>query len=405
MITIKKMLAMVVAIGALLALALPALAGPVITFGDFDEGKLRIDYKGQFQFLTRDTGSGPNSDGDTSEFNFRRNRLALVGAWGENLGIYVQTEYREDNNIGPIAVSDGGNSDFQLLDAQLRLKINPMLQFRIGKFKYNLTRENLEGCYAPLSLDRSLFVRAPLVGSTRDKGIAVFGNLFDGRFMYRADVMNGRNDSVSAPDSNFRYSVRGHISLGDSETNYGYKGTYLGAKKVVTVGAAYQAEADVAYADVTNQTGAVDYTAWTVDLFAEYPWQDVGTFTLSTAYVDYDLDDAYKGADPDPEVINLNGQKNGGYVKVGYLFPNMPLQLFARGENWSFARLNNIFDQEINFYAGGFNYYFKDGDLFDGADLKLTLEYSVTDFDQEGSFLGQTTEDFNTLVAQIQLMF
>jgi hypothetical protein len=377
-----------------------AQAGPVMTFGENDENQLRIDYKGQFQLVQRDTGSGGNGTDSTTEFNFRRNRIALLGAMGDKIGLYVQTEFSEDNNIGPLDVSDGNNSEFQILDAQLRYTVNPMLQVRAGKFKYNLTRENLEECEGPLSLDRSLFIRAPLVDDgTRDKGVAIFGNVMDGLFQYRADIMNGRNDSLSAPDSALRYSVRGHISLGDAETGYGYKGTYLGKKKVLTIGAGYQTESDIAYADLANKSGAVDYQAYTVDIFAEYPVDAVGTFTVSAAYVDYDLDNAYKGADPDPGVSGLNGEKNGGYVKAAYLLPNLPLQVFARGEQWSFARLKNVYDQEVNWYAGGLNYYFR------GQDLKLTLEYSVTDFDQEGIFAGETSEDFNTLAAQVQVMF
>ena len=377
-----------------------AQAGPVMTFGELDENQLRIDYKGQFQLVQRDTGSGADGGEATTEFNFRRNRIALLGAMGDNIGLYVQTEFTEDKNIGPLEVSDGNSSEFQILDAQLRFTYNPMLQVRVGKFKYNLTRENLEECEGPLTLDRSLYIRAPLVDDgTRDKGVAIFGNIADGLFQYRADIMNGRNDSISAPDSNLRYSVRGHISLGDAESDYGYKGTYLGKKKVLTLGAAYQMESDIAYADLANQTGSVDYQAYTFDLFAEYPIAAVGTFTAAAAYVDYNLDDAYQGADPDPGVVGLNGEKKGGYVKAAYLLPNLPLQLFARGEQWKFAQLKNVFDQEINSYAGGLNYYFR------GQDLKLTVEYAMTDFDQEGVFAGETTEDFNTLTTQLQVMF
>lgn len=376
-----------------------ALAGPVMTFGELDENQLRIDYKGQFQLVNRDTGSGADSTDSTNEFNFRRNRIALLGAMGDKIGLYVQTEFREDNNIGPLDVTDGNNSDFEILDAQLRFTYNPMLQVRVGKFKYNLTRENLEECEGPLTLDRSLYIRAPLVDGTRDKGVAVFGNIADGLFQYRADIMNGRNDSESAPDSAMRYSVRGHLSLGDAESEYGYKGTYLGKKKVLTLGAAYQMESDIAYADIVAKTGAVDYQAYTFDIFAEYPVEAVGIFTASAAYADYDLDDAYKGANPDAGVIGLNGEKNGGYVKVAYMLPNLPLQFFARGEQWSFSRLKNVYDQEINWYGGGLNYYII------GQDLKLTVEYAVTDFDKEGTFAGETTEDFNTLTTQLQVMF
>lgn len=366
-----------------------ALAGPIWTFGPDDEGLLKLDYKGQFQVLHRDTGASPDGDGDATEFNFRRNRLALMGAWGDNFGLYVQTEYSEDRNILPLGVSDGSDGDFEMLDAVLRFKINNSFNLWMGKFKYNLTRENLEACEMPLTLDRSIMIRAPFV-STRDKGVAVWGNLFEDKFQYRFDVMNGRNDSASSPESNPRFTGRVHVTLLDPENGYGYRGTYLGEKKVLTIGAAYQTEAAVAYAGNKE----VDYSAWTVDLFAEYPIEDVGTFTLSGAYVKYDMDDAYKNGTPDTDVTGLNGEKNGGYVKVGYMLPNLPLQLFARAEGWSFAKLNDVYDQEVDIMGLGFNYYLR------GQNLKVTVEYSTLDYDKEDS-----VEDFETIVGQVQVIF
>ncbi|MCP3176833.1 OprO/OprP family phosphate-selective porin [Desulfuromonas sp. KJ2020] len=385
-------------VSGLTLLASSAFAGPVWTFGPEEQGLLKLEYKGQFQFNHRDTGAGEADDESANEFNFRRNRLALMGAYGSNFGLYVQTEFNEDNNISPLYVTDGGNSNFQILDAVMRFKLTDQVNVWVGKFKYNLTRENLEACEAPLTLDRSHFIRAPYV-STRDKGVAVWGNLADGMFQYRLDAMNGRNDSDSSPKSNLRYSARGHVTLFDKETGYGYKGTYMGEKKVLTVGAAYQFEPDVEYEVASTNTGSVDYAAWTVDGFFEYPVEDVGTFTLSAAYVDYDLDDAYQTNPVDPNLTGLNGEKNGSYYKAGYMLPNLPLQLFARYEDWSFATLNYVIDQEVTAYAGGFNYYLR------GQDLKLTVEYSMVDFDTEGTINGVKTEDINTLTAQLQLIF
>ncbi|MCK5069085.1 MAG: hypothetical protein KAR01_01040 [Desulfocapsa sp.] len=366
-----------------------AFAGPIWTFGDEDQGLLKLDYKGQFQIINRDTGASPDGGGDATEFNFRRNRLALMGAYGDNFGLYVQTEYTEDRNILPFGVSDGADGNFQILDAVLRFRLNDSLNLWVGKFKYNLTRENLEACEAPLTLDRSILIRAPFV-STRDKGVALWGNLFDNKFQYRVDAMNGRNDSASSPESNPRFSARVHLSLLDPEKGYGYKGTYMGKKKVFTIGAAYQTEAAVAY----GGTKEVDYSAWTVDAFMEYPIEDMGTFTISGAYVEYDLEDAYKNGSPDADVTGFNGEKNGGYVKVGYLLPNLPLQFFARTEGWSFAKLGDVYDQEVSVYGGGFNYYLR------GQNLKVTLEYSALDYDQDAA-----VEDTNTFVAQVQVVF
>lgn len=388
-------------------LATPAFAGPTWTFGPEDQGALKLEYKGQFQLNHRDTGGGANDDESVSEFNFRRNRLALMGAYGKHFGLYVQTEYSEDRNITGFNVSDGGEDDFQMLDAVMRFKYTDAVNFWLGKYKYSFSRENLEACEMPLTLDRSLLIQAPLASeNTRDKGVTLWGNLFNDIFQYRLDAMNGRNDSDSAPDSAFRYGARAHVSLLDPENGHGYKGTYLGEKKVLTLGGAYQMEKDVAYSNATLATDPVDYEAWTVDLFFEYPVDGVGTFTVSGAYADYDLDDAYKNAtlgNLDANVVGLNGEKNGGYVKIGYMLPNLPLQFFARSESWSFANLYGVYDQEVDWYGGGINYFFR------GQDLKLTLEVSQADFDEEGRYFDGSamcdTEDFTTVTAQMQVIF
>ncbi|PLX94623.1 MAG: porin [Desulfuromonas sp.] len=380
-------------VASLILMASSAFAGPTWTFGPEDEGLMKLEYKGQFQLDYRDTGSGADSDDSTMDFNFRRNRIALMGAY-KGLGVYFQTEYNEDSNIGAFNVTDGADGNFRVIDAQIRYKFNDAVQVRMGKYKYNFSRENLEACEAPLTLDRSVMIRAPFV-ETRDKGITLWGNLFNDVFQYRLDAMNGRSDAVSAPDSNFRYGARAHVTFLDGETGYGYKGTYMGKKKVITLGAAYQVENDIAYADCANKEDEVDYKAWTVDLFAEYPVEGVGTFTFSTAYMEYDLDDAYLGADPDTGVIGVNGEKNGGYTKVAYMLPNMPLQFFVRAENWSFAEMDGVYDQEVDWYGGGVNYYVR------GQNLKFTVEYSTVDFDEETS----TAEDFDSLTAQLQVIF
>lgn len=379
-------------------LAAPAFAGPTWTFGPNDEGQMKLEYKGQFQLNMRDDGAEADGNGDAAEFNFRRNRLALMGAYGEHMSLYVQTEYTEDVNIGPFTVTDGTDSEFQLLDAVVRFRYDDRLNLWVGKYKYSFTRENLEACEMPLTLDRSVLIRAPLASEgTRDKGVTLWGNLMDRKLQYRFDVMNGRNDSESSPESNFRYGARVHLSLLDPESGHGYKGTYMGEKKVLTIGAAYQAEKDVAYAGA-DDTAPVDYKAWTVDGFFEYPVAGVGTFTVSGAIVDYDLDEASNKVlegNLSSNVVGINGEKNGGYVKVGYMLPNLPLQFFARAEGWSLAYLDGVYDQEIEWLGGGFNYYFR------GQDLKLTMEVSKVKFDEESA----DYEDFTTITTQLQLIF
>jgi len=381
--------------------AATAHAGPRVTFGPNGEGALQIDYKGQFQMSVRDSGSGDNNDDTTTNFNFRRNRLAFMGKYGERMSLYVQTEYSEDQNVTTLGVADTNQgTEFQLLDAVIRFKLHDAFRLNVGKFKYNLSRENLEACEMPLTLDRSLFIRTAYT-STRDTGVALWGNVLDDKVQYRFDVMEGRKavSGDTAPSSSFRYSARAHVTLLDPENDYGYKGTYLGQKQVLTVGGSYQYEPEVAYGDTVSRSDKKDYQAWTVDGFFEYPLEGVGTVTASAAYEDVDLDDAYLGANPDTGTIGLNGQKNGWYVKGGYLLPNLPLQFFGRYEKWRFASLNNIYNQKIDWYGAGANYYLR------GQNLKLTFEASRTDFSKEGTVAGLRSKDFTTFITQLQLIF
>ena len=40
-----------------------------------------------------------------------------------------------------------------------------------------------------------------------------------------------------------------------------------------------------------------------------------------------------------------------------------------------------------------------------GQNLKLTMEYSMTKFDKEGIASGVRSEDFNTFITQLQVIF
>lgn len=394
----------------MLGLAAPAFAGPQMVFGPEDQGILQLDYKGQFQVSVRDSGSGANDNSTTTNFNFRRNRLALMGAYGDMFSLYVQTEFADQSSMNTLGVNKNPTDpQFSMLDAVFRFNFHDAFKLNVGKYKYSFTRENLEACEMPLTLDRSLFLTAPLLGSnpTRDMGVTVWGNLMDDIIQYRVDVMEGRKSTSgeTSPKSSFRYGGRVHMSLLDAESDFGYKGTYLGKKKVLTIGAAVQYEPDAVYSNIATRSGKKDYYAWTVDGYFEYPVKDVGTFTVSGAYARYKLDNAYNSADPDSKSYGLNGEKNGWYAKAGYMLPNLPLQFFGRYEQWKFANLNNIYNQRVDWAGIGANYYIW------GQNLKLTMEYGMTMFDKEGTFAdikggnSTRTKDFNTFVTQLQVIF
>lgn len=377
-----------------------AYAGPAIRMPN-NVGWLQINYEMQLFAQWRDNGSGPDGDDSTTDIYFRRNRVSLRGMMDEKYGFYFAQEFQGDRYIGPLDVWETPVSDFFVLDAFFIANYSAAVNLRAGLTKDPLVREHNVGCFFPLTLDRSLFVYSSIPRVSRDIGALLWGNLKDNRFQYKISAMEGI-DSSNTPETNLRYTGRVHYSFWDPENLPLYFGTYLGEKKVLTIGAGYQFEFDAAYGNQTLATDEKDYRAWTVDLFVEYPTESAGTFTFGAAYLDFDFDDAYKTGDPSPESIGIDGEKNGYYAKVGYLLPQKvgpgQLQFFARYENWSFGKLGDFEDQEIDWASVGANYYLK------GHDLRLTVEYYVNDFDKENSSLP-ITEDFDTATFMLQFRF
>ena len=381
------------------AFAQQALAGPAIRMPN-NEGWLQINYEMQLYGQWRDNGSGPDKTDATSDIYFRRNRLSLSGMMNSKYGFYYAQEFQGERYIGAINTWETPINDFFVLDAFFIANYSDKFNLRAGLTKDPLVREHNVGCFFPLSLDRSLFVYTSIPRVSRDFGVVLWGNLLDQKMQYKFSAMEGI-ESTDQASSSLRYTGRIHYSFLEPENLPLYFSTYLGEKKVLTVGAGYQIETDAAYGNQTLSTIAKDYQAWTVDLFTEYP-TSAGTFTFGAAYLDSDFDDAYLGGDPSPASTGIDGQKNGYYLKAGYLLPNKlgpgQVQFFGRYENWSFASLGSIEDQEIDWYALGVNYY------LNGQDMRLTFEYAINDFDKEDPG-DPATADFDTATVMFQFRF
>jgi hypothetical protein len=355
---------------------------------------IKFNYALQLYGQWRDMGSGPKGTDNTTDIYFKRDRLMMSGQLDDVYGFYSAFQFLGDERIFPETVSDTPQKSFDIIDSFVTADYTDAFRLRAGLTKDPLIREDNESCFEPLSVDRSLFVYTDLPRLNRDFGVVLWGNISDALFQYRVAAMKG-NDDVNDPKSSLRYTARVHVSLLDPEFSLVYKGTYLGTKKILTIGAGYQYEPDAVYGNVTGKDMAKNYQAYTYDVFFEYPTPS-GTFTVSGAYLKEEFDEAFKGPDPDPRSIGINGEKNGWYAKVGYLLPQKigsgNLQLFGRYEKWRFAQLSGIYDQEIKWSAFGLNYLLK------GQDLRLTLEYSLNDFDKEDT----ANKDFKTVTVMLQ---
>jgi hypothetical protein len=363
----------------------PAQAGPTLNFGQ--QGSMTFTYGLQawYRYISYDAPNEPNA----SDFYDRRDRLAVSGQYNDFVGYYFQLEGGGD---------PGTTRNVFVRDAYVTFDYSDGLRFIVGKFKNTFTRENLEACLEPLTMDRSTLLSYTPWGGTRDDGVAVWGNLLNAKLQYRFMISNGRDDSYT-PKHSPRYTARVHVSLWDPEYNYGYLGTYLGTSKVLTFGASYDTQPDVVYADYPLRSDPKSYKAWTTDAFMEYPAAS-GVYTLSAAYMKYDTGNAINQT-PDP-AFPVNADLKGYYVKGGYMLPNKVgpgrLQFFARHERADYGikiGSANYYDQTRD--GVGANYY------LDGQNLKISAEYTNIRFDTPDPAVPQL-QDYKQFIIGLQLI-
>ncbi len=420
-----------------------ASAGPRVDFGD-DGGYLQVDLKGQFYVENTGFGSGRASRTSRTDLHFQRMRITATGMIDQTYGFKWQTCGNIGTTKSAVGYSlaaqdvDWNDRDVRIIDAYGIADFMPALHLKVGLTKIPLTRANLDDCFAPLSLDRSMFVYSAYGSSpakfSRDLGAVAWGQLVQDRLTYFAGVFQGREAastatipvsanaklvgvtavSSNAPMTDPEVVGRVHVCLLDPETGSGYMGTYFGEKRLLTIGAGAAYQGHVAYKNVTNTfyyadgttsttppspTGAtpalmkvvatpaddatVDYKALAADVLFEYPLGEFGVVTANAQYLDVDFQDAYRtnfaSGDRLSVIGGLNGQKSGFFVKTAYLLPFTigpagRIQPYATYESWDFAHLLGYNDQKITQYGGGLNYYVL------GQNVRVTGEYLRSKF-------------------------
>ncbi|HXU00463.1 MAG TPA: porin, partial [Polyangia bacterium] len=95
----------------------------------------------------------------------------------------------------------------------------------------------------------------------RDLGLQLRGLVIDGHLEYRVGLFQGLRNAPAAPEAGgrnfFRVAARLQINLLDAEPGFFYAGTYLGAKRILSVGGSFDFQDD--------------YKQWNVDGFADLP--------------------------------------------------------------------------------------------------------------------------------------
>jgi hypothetical protein len=222
--------------------------------------------------------------GTSQNLYLRRIRVLIGGTLFGDLDYFFDTD---SPNLFK-AAGDGvkGSSAMVVQDAFATYKIyKDMVKIDAGYMLPSLSHNALQGAGTLYGLDyfANSFLHSNVFDTAvapvgRDFGVQLRGLLLDGLIEYRVGMFQGkRNAEISAPPATaggpagavenvvgrdvFRIAGRLQVNLLDPENGFFYSGTYLGAKRILSIGGAY---------DFQYETPS-SYKYWTVDGFLDLP--------------------------------------------------------------------------------------------------------------------------------------
>jgi hypothetical protein len=274
------------------------------------EIKVNDDVNLKFGVLAQVWGDtvNPESGPSTNNLFIRRLRLISGGQVAKNVTYFVETD---SPNLGRV-LPTGKNITPSVIvqDAWVTFKAADAFSVEGGLMFVPFSRNGLQSAAALLPIDYGAFTfndSSPEESSTgRDTGFQARGYLGGNRLEYRIGAFAGVRNDLS--DNPFRYVGRVQYNFFDPEVAFFYTGTYLGKKRVLAVGGAFQAQSD--------------YHAYDADVFFDHPFGP-GAITAQFDYTHFD------GGTTLPTLR----KQNDLLVEAGYLIQALkltPVLQFAR---------------------------------------------------------------------------
>jgi len=301
---------------------------------------LKIGLLLQPQFETIGSDSAAN-EGNSNNLFLRRTRLLIGGTLFKNFEYFFETDSPNLFKADATGAKNGFGMGVQ--DAFMTWKAyEDFVKFDVGYMLTPGAHNALQGAGTLLGLDyfsnsfnhSASFNNLGGNPAGRDAGLEVRGLLLDNHIEYRAGLFQGLRKPAAAavpPDTTgdvqsqnmFRFAGRLQINLLDAETGFFYAGTYLGKKKVASVGAALDVQSD--------------YVHWAVDGFLDMP---VGPGGL-TAQVNFSKWNG--GGFTNPALANQTALM----AEAGYIFP------YPIGPIFKFEQQNFANSDQANTRIGG----------------------------------------------------
>ena len=251
--------------------ATPADINPVKIVTPYSVTKIGLLAQPQFE-----SAGAPVGDGMSENLYLRRIRILIGGTLFGDFEYFVDTD-------SPNLLKGAGNgaktsSAMFIQDAFVSYKIlKDMVKVDAGYMLPPLAHNAVQGATTLYSWDyfANSFLHSNLFDNAvapvgRDAGVQIRGLVLDGHLEYRVGMFQGKRDPedvIGGPIKEvvgrnfFRVAGRLQINILDPETGFFYSGTYLGAKRIFSIGAAY----DFQYSSPEY------YKYWAVDGFLDLP--------------------------------------------------------------------------------------------------------------------------------------
>jgi phosphate-selective porin O/P len=286
----------------LLLLPAPAAAQVVITGGD--DVSVRLGVLGQFW---ADAINDPIAQAETRNLFVRRLRLITGGQVTKRVTFFVETDAP---NLGRAVTTKNITPAVIVQDAFASFAVSDALTVDAGLMFVPFSRNSIQSAATllPIEYGANTFAQSPSTQSStgRDTGFQARGYLAAKRLEYRIGAFQGARDFGS--HNQFRYAGRAQFDFLDPEVGFFYPGTYLGKKRVLAIGAAFDKQQD--------------YHAYDADAFVDLPVR----LTAITAQVDYNRLDG-RGFLP------LISRQNNYLAEVGLLIVPARLTPFVQFTN------------------------------------------------------------------------
>ena len=261
-------------------MAAPPPAPPSFRIEPSKDTSIRIGLLLQPQFQS---ASSATLDKYSNNLYIRRTRILVGGTLFGTFDYFLDTDY--PNLFLASAGGTEANPTYQKATPGMNIQdafgtwraYNDMVKVDVGYMLPPGLHNAVQGATTLYSWDyfiNSFPNRGNLFGGStspvgRDVGVQLRGLLVDGHLEYRAGLFQGVRNAPTLTEQGsrnfFRFAARVQVNLLDAETGFFYQGTYLGKRKILSVG------------------GTVDiqdsYKFFGGDAFVDFPIDPIGVVT------------------------------------------------------------------------------------------------------------------------------